>query len=286
MIRFGPAGNSASFYGQGYKSSVQMPAWLADMGLNAYEYQCGKGVRIREGLASQIGEEARRNGIFLSIHAPYYINMASDDAAKRDSSEGHILKTLQAAKWMGAGRIVIHTGYCHGISREKALHDAMDLFRKVIRDADEAGFGDIALCPEVLGKHNQLGSLDEILSMCRLDDRLIPTVDFGHLYARSLGALRTTEGFKAVLNEIEDALGYDRLRIIHSHFSRIEFTGGGEKRHRTLDETEYGPDFEPLAEALYAKRAEPVVICESREYMAEDALKLKHIYEKVSGGVQ
>lgn len=286
MIRFGPAGNSESFYEQGGKSSAQMPAWLAAMGLGAYEYQCGKGVKIREGLASQIGEEARKNGISLSIHAPYYINMASEDPAKKENSRRYIMETLQAAKWMGAGRIVVHTGYSSGNSDGRELKTAMELLREVIREADGAGFGDIALCPEVLGKHGQLGSLEEILTMCRLDDRLLPTVDFGHLYARSLGNLRTAEDFRAVLDKIEDALGHDRLRIFHSHFSRIEFTGKGEKQHRKLDETEYGPDFEPLAEALYAKGAEPVIICESREYMAEDALKLKHIYEKVAGGTQ
>ena len=79
MIRFGPSGNSDIFYEQGYKSSAQMPAWLGKMGLNAYEYQCSKGVKISAQLAGQIGEQARLNDIFLSIHAPYYINMASEE---------------------------------------------------------------------------------------------------------------------------------------------------------------------------------------------------------------
>ncbi len=285
MIRFGPAGNSESFYEQGNKSSAQMPAWLAGMGLNAYEYQCSKGVHIKEELAFQIGKEARKADIFLSIHAPYYINMSSEDAAKRENSKRYVLETLQAAKWMGAGRIVVHTGSCSGIPRERALETAIALLGEIICEADSAGFGDIAICPEVLGKHNQLGSLEEILRMCKIDERLLPTVDFGHLHARSLGGMRTAGDFTEALDKIGNELGYDRLRTMHSHFSRIEYTASGEKKHWTLADTQFGPEFEPLAEALFRKRAEPVVICESKGHMAEDALKLKYIYEGVAKGI-
>lgn len=284
MIRFGPSGNSESFYGQGFKSSVQMPAWLAGMGLNAYEYQCSKGVQIKENMASLIGEQARKSGIFLSIHAPYYINMSSMEKEKRVNSKRYIMETLQAAKWMGAERIVVHTGSCSGIPRESALETAISLLGEVISEADAAGFGDIVICPEVLGKHNQLGSLEEILCMCKTDERLLPTIDFGHLHARSLGGMKTIRDFTEVLDKIENELGYDRLRVIHSHFSRIEYTACGEKKHWTLDDTQFGPEFELLAEALLRKNVEPVVICESRGHMAEDALKLKGIYEKAAGG--
>ena len=284
MIRFGPSGNSESFYEQGFKSSVQMPAWLAGMGLNAYEYQCSKGVKIKEGMASQIGEQARKAGVFLSIHAPYYINMSSEEKVKRDNSKRYVMETLEAAKYMGAQRIVVHTGSCSGTPRERALETAMSLLVEIIHEADSAGFGDIAICPEVLGKFNQLGSLEEVLCLCKINERLIPTIDFGHLHARSLGGMKTLRDFIDVLDKIESQLGYDRLRIIHSHFSRIEYTASGEKKHWTLDDTQFGPEFELLAEALLIKKVEPVVICESRGNMAEDALKLKCIYEKIAGG--
>lgn len=284
MIRFGPSGNSESFYEQGFKTSVQMPAWLSGMGLNAYEYQCSKGVKIKEGMASELGDEARKAGVFLSIHAPYYINMSSEEKIKRDNSKRYVMETLEAAKHMGAQRIVVHTGSCSGISRGRALETAISLLVEIIDEADSAGFGDIAICPEVLGKFNQLGSLEEILSICKTDERLIPTIDFGHLHARSLGGLNTVKDFIEVLDKIGDQLGYDRLKHIHSHFSRIEFTSSGEKKHWNLDDTQFGPEFELLAEALLLKKVEPVIICESRGHMAEDALKLKCIYEKLAGG--
>ena len=283
MIRFGPSGNSDSFYEQGYKSSVQMPAWLCKMGLNAYEYQCSKGVKINEQTARDLGEQAAANDIFLSIHAPYYINMASVEQDKRDNSIRYIMETLRAASWMNAERIVVHTGSCSKVGRKWAVDMVISVLNEAMAEASESGLSDIAVCPEVLGKKNQLGSLDEILEICKIDERLVPTIDFGHLHARDGGCLNTVADFEKVLDTIEHRLGYERLKRLHIHFSRIEFTAGGEKRHWTLDDIQYGPEFEYLAEALVKRSMEPVIICESRDNMAEDALKLKSIYERVAG---
>lgn len=286
MIRFGPSGNSESFYEQGYKSSVQMPGWLAEMGLDAYEYQCSKGVNISENTAGQLGEKAKLNGIFLSIHAPYYINMASEEKEKRENSKRYVYQTLEAARWMGAKRIVVHIGSCAKVSREWALSTASQVLKETIYEADSMGYTDINICPEVLGKINQLGSLEEIIEICKLDERLIPTIDFGHLHARGIGCMNSVEDFENALNLVENSLGLERLKNIHAHFSRIEFTVCGEKKHWTLDDIQYGPEFEHLAEVICKKHMEPVIICESRGHMAEDALKLKNIYVNISGGVR
>ena len=287
MVKFGPSGNSESFYEEGFKSSVQMPGWLRRKGLDAYEYQCNKGTNIGEATAKGIGAEAALNGIFLSIHAPYYINLSSLEEDKRNNSIRYILDTLKVAKWMGAARIVIHTGSASNKSREWALATAIEALKHVMTEADNLGFGDITICPEVMGKINQLGSLEEILEMCKIDERLIPTIDFGHLHARGMGCLNNLDDYRAVLDEIEAVLGYERLKMLHCHFSRIEYTAGGERKHCTLSDTQYGPEFEPLAELILKKRLEPVIICESRNNMAEDALSLKRILktmEKVIGG--
>lgn len=286
MIRFGPSGNSESFYQQGFKSSVQMPSWLKNMGLTAYEYQCSKGVKIGENTAKMLGDEARNNNIFLSIHAPYYINMASPEKEKRDNSKSYIIETMQAARWMGAERIVVHTGSCSKVSREWALKTVTEVVREVLDEADDMNLSDIAICPETLGKINQFGTLEEILQICRIDERLIPAVDFGHLHARGMGALNSVEDFRCVTDRIEKVIGYDRLKTLHCHFSRIEFTQGGEKKHWTIDDIQYGPEFEHLAEVIVRKGMEPVIICESRDMMAEDALKLKGIYQMVAGRLQ
>ena len=284
MIWIGPSGNSDSFYEQGYKSSVQMPGWLRNMGLNAYEYSCSKGVKIREETAWALGKEAEKNGIMLSIHAPYYINMASRDEKIRNRSVSYILETLEAAKWIGAKRVVVHTGSCSGMDRKEAFMTAESVLVYTLKMADELGLSGIHICPETLGKINQLGTLSEILHMCLLDERLIPTIDFAHLHARSLGKMDSLEAFENVIRTIENYLGSERMKNIHIHFSRIEFGEGGEKRHRTMDETEYGPEFKFLAEAVCKFDMSPVIICESRGVMAEDAVKMLNIYKEIAGG--
>lgn len=278
MIKFGPSGNSDSFYEQGYKASSQMPSWLAAMGLEAYEYSCSKGVKVGEATAREIGLQAAENNIFLSIHAPYYINMSSEEAEKRENSKRYILETLQVARWMGARRIVVHTGSCSKITRAAALSQALVVLAETVELSDAAGFGDIHICPEVLGKQNQLGTVEEILEMCKVDERIIPTIDFGHVHARGLGSLNSEEDFAAVVDMIENYIGKERARRIHCHFSRIEFSKGGEKRHWNFSDKQYGPEFEHFAPILVKRKMEPVIICESRGMMAEDAVALKKIY--------
>lgn len=279
-IRFGPSGNSLSFYQEGHKSSVEAPGWLAEMGLNAYEYSCAKGVKIKETTATKIGQEAYKNGIALSIHAPYYINMASIDPKKRCNSIQYIMQSLQVARWMGAKRVVFHPGSCGKTDRKKALTRALETMRGAIEEADRCGFGDIVLCPETLGKKNQLGSLEEVLEICRLDDRLLPTIDFGHIHAYTGGGLKTKDDFEAVLDAIEGVLGFEYIKNLHVHFSRVEYTKGGEKKHWTFADTQYGPEFEPLAEVLVKRKLQPIIICESRGTMAEDAMEMRKIYQR------
>ena len=131
-----------------------------------------------------------------------------------------------------------------------------------------------------MGKINQLGDLDEVLELCTVDKRLLPCVDFGHLYARSLGADDGAEAMERMLDRMEEVLGPDRASRFHSHFSHIEFTpGGGEKCHRTFaDDGGYGPDWMPLARAVARRGWSPTFICESAGTQAEDALTMKQIY--------
>jgi deoxyribonuclease-4 len=144
---------------------------------------------------------------------------------------------------------------------------------------DDLGYGDLTLCPETMGKINQLGDLEEVLELCTLDERLLPCVDFGHLYARSLGALEGAEACEAMLDRMEAVLGQERASRFHSHFSHIEFTPkGGEKRHLRFSDGLFGPDFAPLAAAVARRGWHPTIICESAGSQSEDALEMKRLY--------
>ena len=275
---FGPAGNAESFP---YKSSVDAPRWLREIGLDCYEYQCGKGVNVGEETARKIGLAAEEHGIRLSLHAPYFINLANPDPEALRKTIGYITSACLAADWMGAKRIVIHSGALMKRTRREAQDTALCSIKEVVRACDDAGFAHLTLCPETMGKINQLGDLDEVLELCTLDERLVPCVDFGHLYARSLGADEGAEACARMLDRMKEVLGEERASRFHSHFSHIEFTpNGGEKCHRTFaDDGGYGPDWTPLAAAVARRGWSPTFICESAGTQAEDALTMKKIYQ-------
>lgn len=278
-IHFGPAGNSESFYAAGRKATVQMPGWLHQQGLNAYEYQCGRGVKVSEKTARALGAKAREYGISLSLHAPYYINLANPDAEKQQKTMEYILQSCQAAHWMGAGRVVIHSGAVMKATREQALGVAMQVLRTAQQAVDACGYGHIHLCPETMGKINQLGNLEEVLALCSIDERILPTVDFGHLNARTQGGMSQIKHFAAALDAMENALGHERAKVFHSHFSKIAYTKGGEKCHLTFEDEQYGPEFAPLAELVCRRGLTPTFICESAGTQTEDALEMKRLYE-------
>lgn len=131
MIRFGPAGNSQSFYDAGYKSSVDAPKWLKSIGLSAYEYQCNKGVNISKEKARQIGQEAQKYDILVSIHAPYYINFGSQEEEKLQKSKEYIYECVEVAKEMKAQRIVFHPGSCAKVKRSLAFETAKKQYWKL-----------------------------------------------------------------------------------------------------------------------------------------------------------
>lgn len=276
--KFGPAGNSDSFSAK-YKSSADAPLFLKEMGLDCYEYQCGRGVKVSDKTASAIRANAEKTGIKLTLHAPYFISLSSVEPEKRDNSINYILQSCDAAMRIGADRIVIHSGSCSKMSREEALELAKDTLTRARKQAVEQGFESVHFCPETMGKTNQLGNLTEVMELCRLDDTFLPCIDFGHLNARTFGGIKSIQDYEKMLDEVENTLGHDRLKIFHSHFSKIMYTEpGGEKKHLTFEDEEYGPEYEPLMELVAKKNLSPVFICESAGTQAEDALKMKESY--------
>ncbi len=273
---FGPAGNSDSYRN---KKNVSVFEYLRSFDLGAYEYQCGRGVRISSKTAEEFGKSMKE--IKLSVHAPYYISLSSVEEEKRNNSVKYILQTAKIAKCMGATRVVVHSGSCGKIDRQLALNLAKETISKAILALKEENLDDIFICPETMGKVNQLGTLDEVLSLCEISNNMIPCIDFGHLNARTFGKINSSDAYVKILDSIENKLGYDRLKVFHSHFSKIEYTiPGGEKKHLTFEDTEYGPDFEPLAELIAKRGLSPTFICESSGTQAEDAQKMQEMYRQ------
>ncbi|WP_353894087.1 TIM barrel protein [Proteinivorax hydrogeniformans] len=279
MIKFGPAGNSTLFYDEGNKSSLEIPKWLKQKGLNAYEYQCGRGVRVKEKFSSNLKSECDKYGIALSLHAPYFINLASTDREKLDKSVGHITKSLKATSDMGGSKIVVHPGSVpKGEDRDEVLARAKEFLKEVLDLTCDYSHVKIGL--ELMGKINQLGNLSEVIQLCLIDpNRCVPVIDFGHLHAREHGGLKNKGDFRRVIDKIGENLGKETVKNLHIHFSPIEYSKGGEKKHRIFDEKEFGPRFEDFAPVVVENKMQPTIICESSGKQTEDALFMKKLYE-------
>lgn len=277
MITFGPGGNSLSWGNR--KFPDDLPQYLAEFGLNGYEIECGRGVRVSEATVQKLPALAEKFGICVSLHAPYFISLSSVEEEKRKNSVDYILQSARAAKAVGARKVVVHSGSCSKMTRAEATYLASQTLKNAQKALDAEGLSEIIICPETMGKINQLGTLEEVLELCGVDERFLPTVDFGHLNARTLGGIKSRGEYVKMLDKIENALGHERLSNMHIHFSKIEYTNGGEKKHLTFADTMYGPDYEPLMEEIAKRGLSPSIICESDGTQAEDAAAMKKFYE-------
>lgn len=273
---FGPAGNSESFYAEGFKATLQAPSWLKSRGLDAYEYQAGNGLTASDATLAAVGNKAKEHGILMSLHTPYFISLSGVVEEKRLKSIDYISRSLHAAELLGADTIVIHTGSAAKISRKEALELAADTLEK---NLEVNGGTSVRMGLETMGKLNQLGTLEEVIELCKRYPAYHPVVDFGHLNARNLGSYFTDcDSYRRIFDMIGDALGDEYAYNLHCHFSKIEYTNAGEKKHLTFEDTTFGPDFDGLAEAIVREGVCPRIICESAGSMAEDALFMKNMY--------
>jgi deoxyribonuclease IV len=274
---FGPSGNPESFYASGHKSSADMPEWLAAQGLYAYEYSLTRGVNVGEATAKIIGANEARFGIAMSVHAPYYISLASEDETTAANTTKHFMKSLEAAHWLGADRIAFHMGGCVKLTRRGAMETAKRQMEKILEEADRRGLSGPKLAAETHGKVNQLGTVDEIIEVCKLSPQMTPLVDFAHLYAVAGGGYAQPQDYGAIFEKIARELGDEAAKHLHIHFSSIEFSKGGEKRHWGFQDA-FGPPHQPLMEWIAAEGLTPRIICESAGTQSEDAKTMQDFY--------
>ena len=281
MIKFGPAGNCKTFYEEGYKRTIEAPLWLKQKGLDAYEYSFGKGFTLPDDTAVKIGEEMKKYGITVSIHAPYYINFATPTDEMAEKSYGYVLESLRKLRLMGGTQLVVHPASQGKMTREEAVELTKKRLEILKNKILENGYDDMYVCLETMGKSAQIGTYEEILDFCTIYDRYLPTFDFGHINALTQGSLKSYDDYKKIIDRSIQVIGMERTKIAHIHFSKIEYGAKGEIKHLTMEDNVYGPDFEPLARVLKDYNLDCVVICESREYMARDAIIMKNIYENL-----
>jgi deoxyribonuclease-4 len=278
--RFGPAGVPPMFRLLGAKMP-DVPKLLREEGLDAFEYQAaqwGQKPQMKQADAEKLGEEARKNDVKLSLHGSYFVNLSG----KKDvvqASKRRLIACATAADWMGAYVMVFHTGFYGRFEKDFAFKTCLDALKEVSAEMKSLGLK-VKLGPETMGRKFQVGTIEEILTICQEVEGTQLVIDWGHLHALHQGTLKKTEDFRAIAEKVEQKLGTEALKGMHCHFSKIEFTAQGEKRHHTLDEERYGPDFRMLAEVIADFQMHPTVICES-PILDIDARKMQEILKQV-----
>ena len=286
MIKFGPSGTCERFKEAGFTATAQAAPWLNELGLDLFEYSFGRGVRVGDETARRIGAAFAKNDIELSVHAPYFINLATLDDQKAANNHEYILSSLKALRAFGSKRCVFHPGAPAGQTRRDAMNVLFRRLDALMDDVLSHGFGDLWLCPETMGKKAQLGDLDEIIEICRRYDMLLPCIDFGHLNARDTGAIKGYDEYKRIVDKLADGLGDFKTVNMHVHFSKIQYTDKGELRHLTFADDVFGPDYEPMLEVFRDLKLEPFVACESAGTQTYDALTLKECYKTLCRSVK
>lgn len=274
-IRIGPAGNPVDYSGP----STGAPEYIHEEGLNAYEYQGTRGIRIGEENAKKLGQNAEKYDIWVTIHGQYWINFASQKKETMEKSRERLFKAARIGALMNAHQVVFHPAYYSDRSKEEALELTIRGMRTVAEKLEDEGI-DVLLGPETTGKKSQLGSLDEIIELCRKVPITVPTVDFAHLHARGNGQIQEKDDYIRVFEKIEEELGSETVNNLHTHFTEVEYTEKGEQKHLILG-TEQSPPLKPLAEIIVENGYRPSIISES-PILDKDALKIKERIESIS----
>ena len=282
MVYFGPSGCGDEFYNAGHKSIIEVPKWIKEYGLDAYEYSFGHGYQMSTEKATEAGKLFKEENILMSIHAPFYINFANPSDEMYQKSQGYIYTGLKFMRAFGAKKMVFHPASCGQLKREDALALTSDRFKETFDKMEEEGLLDgILLCPETMGKTMQIGTWKEVIDLCSLNKFLVPTFDFGHINALEQGSLKKKEDFQKIIDYSIEKLGFEKTNNCHIHFSKIQYGEKGEIKHLNYDDNIYGPEFDGLGQVLIDYKLSPTVICESMSTMPKDALIMKKIYKKL-----
>jgi len=278
--RFGPAGVPPWF--KAIKAALtDVPSLLREESLDAFEYQAvrwGAKSQIKREDAEKLGLKAKENDILVSLHGSYFLNFCG----RKDiieASKKRLIACITAAEWMRAYVVVFHSGFYGKKSKKEAFAKCIEALKEVVETMRALGIKNVKIGPETMGKPSQLGSLDEVLSLCEEVEQTQLVVDWAHLHARDEGRFKTVDDFRRVVVGIENRLGTKAIKDMHCHFSKVEFTNKGERRHHTMGEAGYGPDFTMLAKVIAEFKLKPVIISES-PILDIDAIMMQSILQK------
>jgi len=269
-IRLGPSGIPISSENN---SSIDGVKRVAELKLSAMEISFTHGIHMSLETAKELGRVAKDLDVELSIHVPYFVNLASLDKKIIEASKKRITDSLERGVAMNAVIVAAHAGY-YGKDKKKSIEMIYEACKEIIELIEKNGWN-IEFGLETMGKQASFGTLEEIIVLCRKLKHLVPYLDPAHIYARNGGQIN----YKDMLDKLEIL----KLKKIHSHFSGIKYTlagigRGNERNHVPMNEAE--PDFKEFAKEILKRKIDITIISES-PILEIDSLTMKEIFEKL-----
>jgi deoxyribonuclease-4 len=269
-------GTGGSPHSSPTKTTIDGIKRIAELGLGCMELEFVYGVKMGEAGARLVAETARNEGVQLSAHGPYYINLNAREPAKVAASQQRILQTARIAAVCGARSVTFHAAFHLGSPPEKTYQAVKKNLAEVLHQLKKEN-NPIAIRPEVMGKPTAFGTLDEVLKLCTELEGTGICMDFAHWHAYS-GKANSYAEFAAILEQIKGKLGDRALADMHIHVSGIAYGKKGEIKHLDLEDSDLR--YVELLQALKDYKAKGLVICESPS-LEEDALLLQESYHKL-----
>ncbi|MFH1424211.1 MAG: TIM barrel protein [archaeon] len=269
-LYFGTAGIPLSTKGKGTPAGIRR---VKELGLGAMELEFVRGVHMKEPTAEEVDKVRKETGIKLTCHAPYYVNLNSEEKAKVEASKKRIFESARIANICGATSVTFHAAFYQKQDSEKVYKNVKKELEEIIKTLRKDG-NDIEIRPELTGKATQFGNLDELIRLSQDIEGVLPCIDFAHMFART-GKFNSYVEFMSMLEKIEVSLGKKALQNMHCHVSGIEFTEKGERRHLEMPDSDF--HYLDLAKAFKDSGMRGIVISESPN-IELDALLMKKLY--------
>lgn len=296
MLKFGVAGFPPNFTKSEYKSKREnVFKWINSLGLEWIELQNTYGIKMPDEQANMYRSLGEQFNVGISIHAPYYITLASDDMDVIRRSQERIIQAYALAEKLNSKRIIFHPGHYSDKTiegREKALLKLIQALKEIQNDIPlNKG---IYLYAETIGKKSQLGSVDEIIEICREVDYCLPCLDLAHVHAFEQGSLYTSEAIYNLLSYVKKSLGKKIDNKWHFHMYPVDYDKNGERGHKAFADRrenvqlnmfdkyvddKYHPTVQNFINAVKQIDISGVVVCEAKDSQDVGAKMLKQHYE-------
>jgi deoxyribonuclease IV len=174
----------------------------------------------------------------VAIHMIYLINPAAKDREMQKKSLESLTHALRVGDGIGALGVVVHPGALKDDTRTNARKRAIRLIKEALARSERCPiiYENTAGSPQLLGL--DFDETAELIDKTGGPKRLGLCIDSCHLHATGYD-VRTKEGMKDLVDEIDAKVGLDQLKLLHVNDSRDD-RGSNRDRHAPIGKGEIG----------------------------------------------